>query len=234
MTAAWWEGPLVGFDLETTGPDPETARIVTACVVLDVPGRDPEVRTWLADPGVDIPDAAAAVHGITTEHARAHGQDPADVVAKIMGALAVTMDDHRAPVVAFNASFDFTVLDREARRHGFDPLHPDPVIDPFVLDKQLDRYRRGKRKLVAVAAHYGVTLDDAHTADADALAAVHVVRAMGRIAPFPPPDQLHRAQVAWRAEQCASLEDYFRRTKDPDTVIAREWPVLPLPVGATA
>lgn len=229
MTAPWWERPLAGFDLETTGPDPETARIVTACVVIDDPGQDPTASTWLVDPGTEIPAAATAVHGITTAQAR-QGQPAADAVQSIITQLTLAIDGGH-PVVAFNAAFDFTVLDREARRYGLEPLTPHPVIDPFVLDKQVDRYRRGGRKLIDVAAVYGVDLVDAHTADADALAAVRVARAIGAREPHPPNDAhvLHAGQIVWRAEQCASLEDYFRRTKDPTTVIARAWPVLPVP-----
>lgn len=227
----WWEGPLVGFDLETTGPDPETARIVTACVVRDVPGERPTVASWLADPGVDIPDGAAAVHGITTEHARAQGMDAADVVAQLLAVLAGNLAEG-TPLVAFNAAFDFTVLDREARRHGRDPLVPHPVVDPFVLDKQADRYRRGGRKLTDVTALYGVALVDAHTAEADALAAVHVAREIGR-RHRPPADAgaLHAGQIVWRREQCESLQDYFRRTKDPTAVVDGSWPVRPLDVA---
>lgn len=224
MTAPWWEGPLVGFDLETTGPDPDTARIVTACVVVDTPGQAPVVTTWLVDPGVEISEGATAVHGITTEHAREHGERALHAVASILSVL----DSQDAPLVAFNAAFDFTVADREARRHGLRPLDPEPVIDPFVLDKQADRYRRGGRKLTDVAAHYGVDLTDAHTADADALAAVHVARAIGRTHQ-PPADahHLHLGQIAWRRQQCESLQDWLRRTSDPKTVVDPTWPVHP-------
>lgn len=227
MNAPWWEGPLVGFDLETTSPDPETARIVTATVVLDRPGADPILRTWLVDPGIDIPEAATSVHGITTEHAREHGQDPATAAREVIDALVEGLDHHGAPVVAFNAAFDFTVLDREARRYGLGPLAPDPVIDPFVLDKQVDRFRRGKRTLTALCEHYGVALTDAHDATADALAAVGLVRELGRRHPFPDPGVLHAAQVGWRAEQCASLAEYFARQGRPQEVRG-EWPLLPV------
>lgn len=226
MTAPWWDGPLIGFDLETTGVDPDTARIVTACVVCDAPGQDPSVATWLVDPEVEIPDEAAAVHGVTTERARSEGEDSATAVALILAVLKARLRDGH-PVVAFNAAYDFTVLDREARRHGFGPLAPHPVVDPFVLDKQADRYRRGKRTLTACAEHYAVQLDAAHTADADALAAVHVARAIGR-QHQPPADAhaLHAGQIQWRAQQSASLQDYLRR-QDPDVVVDPTWPVRP-------
>lgn len=225
MTAPWWERPLVGFDLETTGPDPETARIVTACVVVDEPGQEPVVMNWLVDPGVEIPEGAAAVHGVTTEHAREQGQPARAAIGRILEVLRA----QAGPLVAFNAPYDFTVLDREARRYGLASLDPSPVIDPFVLDKRVDPYRRGKRTLTACSAHYGVQLDNAHSADADAFAAVQIARAIGWRLPHPPADArvLHAAQVTWRRQQSASLQDYLRR-QDPTVVVNGSWPVHPL------
>ena len=55
-----------------------------------------------------------------------------------------------------------------------------PVIDPLVIDKAVDRYRKGKRTLEAAAAFYGVPLDDAHDAGADAIAAGRVAQAIAR------------------------------------------------------
>lgn len=232
MSAAWWEAPLVGFDLETTGPDPETALIVSACVVATIPYSTLWDRTWLIDPDVEIPAEATAVHGITTEQAHADGI-PADVaVHEIITELAAAWA-RGIPLVAFNAAYDFTVLDREARRHGFDPLVPAVVVDPYVLDKHLDPYRKGKRTLTAECAHYGVELTDAHDAGADALAAVGLARAIGRRAPLPAPEVLHAAQVRWRAEQCASLADYFARQGKPQ-VVRGEWPILPVLVEVLA
>ncbi len=224
MTAPWWESTLVGFDLETTGADPETARIVTACIVTVEPDGHTAPVTWLVDPGVDIPAGATAVHGITTERARADGWAAADAIPEIVEVLRATP----LPLVAFNAAYDFTVLDREARRHSVTPLYPHPVIDPFVLDKQADRYRKGSRKLVDVARHYGVELDAAHTADADAVAAVMVARAIGARTPHPPAglDALHAGQIVWRREQCESLADYFAQQGTPQTVDPT-WPVHP-------
>lgn len=71
---SWISGPLLAFDLETTGTDVETDRIVTAAVVrLEADGSVSRERTWLLDPGVAIPEQASAIHGISTERARAHG-----------------------------------------------------------------------------------------------------------------------------------------------------------------
>ncbi len=82
------------------------------------------------------------------------------------------------------------------------------VIDPLVLDKALDRYRRGSRKLADVCAHYGITLDNAHDASADTLAAIALARALARAYPQiarMTPQELHEFQVKAKAEQAASL-----------------------------
>lgn len=221
--------PLVGFDLETTGPDPEDARIVTAAIVFV--DRDGELLTrqdWLVNPGVPIPDGATRVHGITTERAQADGMPAAEATDEIITILAMYLAQGW-PVVAFNAAYDFTVLDREAHRHGLGELVARTIVDPHVLDKHVDPYRKGKRTLTATAEHYKVTLDDAHEAYADALAAVHVTRAIAsRNLPIAGQSltDLHELQRVWRAQQAASLESYFRRT-DPTATVVGAWPVYP-------
>ncbi len=229
---SWHTGRLCGFDLETTGVDVETDRIVTACVVRCGGGQPTESATWLADPGVPIPDEAAAVHGITTEKARAEGKPAAEVVGDVLAALREAIAQG-VPVVAMNARFDLTMLDREARRYGHTPL-PDGreglcVVDPLVLDKAVDRYRSGSRKLTALCAHYQVPIGEAHTADADAIAACRVAWRIGtlhpHIAAYSLPD-LHAVQAGWAAEQAASLQEYLRR-KDPAAVCPPEWPLIP-------
>lgn len=228
---------LVAFDSETTGTDVDTARLVTVAVVV-LTRPDPSVqftRTdyhWLINPGVPIPDAAAAVHGITTEKAQAEGANPATAVGEVLEVLAA----HQVaglPVVGHNVVFDFTILDREARRHGHTSPAPSRVVDTYVLDKHADTYRRGPRTLTATAAHYGVTLDEAHEATADALAAARIAWAISSRYPdigTADLDQLHQSQVEWKAQQSASLQDYLRRN-DPTTVVNGDWPVQPLPHG---
>lgn len=232
---SWHMGRLAAFDLETTGPDPTEARIVTAAVNVTGGEQLDEPHSWLVDPGVEIPQGAIDVHGITNEMARAEGMPAARAVAEILDVLAAQVEA-RIPIVAFNARFDMTVLDREARRHGLTGLEErfEPgavcVIDPYVLDKQIDRYRRGKRTLSDVCAHYGVGLLSAHTAVADALAAAEIARRLGeRAADLQGLDtsDLHQSQVAWAAEQARSLQEYFERQGRSDRVEAA-WPVIPI------
>ncbi len=217
------------FDLETTGVDVQADRIVTAHVgVLDPRGREIAARDWLADPGIPIPDGATAVHGITTERARAEGRPAAEVVSEVAHALRALFRQG-VPVVAYNASYDFSLLAAECRRHGIDPIDvPSPVIDPLVIDKAYDRYRPGKRTLEIVAAHYAVPLDGAHDASADAVAAGRVAQALAREFALPATaDELHTRQIAWARAQAASLTEYFVKIGriEPEEHLDGTWPV---------
>lgn len=238
---SWHTEPLLGFDLETTGINVETARIVTAAAVDYKPGDSIDTlpdraRLWLANPGIPIPAEATRVHGVTTEVAQANGRPAGQVADEIADVLAANLSTG-IPVVAMNGRYDFTVLDRELRRHGLRTLWerlggdtpPGPVIDPYVIDKQADKFRRGSRKLEALAVHYGVTLAAAHRADADALAAVEVAVAIGEKYPQlqVPADQLHVWQAWWARQQAAEFQKHLRKT-DPYAVVDGEWPLIPL------
>ena len=224
-----WTDAVGVFDLETTGVDVRTDRIVTAHVGLLGPDGAPvQALSWLADPGVEIPAGATAVHGITTEHARAHGRPATAVVAEVVAALR-ELFDAGVPVVAYNAPYDFSLLFHEALRHGIRPIDaPAPVIDPLVLDKAHDRYRKGKRTLEVVAAHYAVRLDGAHDAAADAIAAGRVAQALARRFDLDGPlEDLHTQQIGWARAQAESLTEYFVRIGRIDAAdpVDGSWPI---------
>ncbi|MFD7613498.1 3'-5' exonuclease [Streptomyces sp. NPDC059828] len=238
---AWHREPLVGFDLETTGTDPLDARIVTAAVVAVEDGRPVRRCTWLADPGIRIPAQASAIHGISSERAAADGRPASEVAEQI----AETLTGHwqaGVPVVAYNAAFDLTLLSAELARHGLPSLSErlgqgtdasaiGPVIDPYTIDRAVDRYRRGKRTLEAVCAEYGVVLDEAHEASADALAAVRVACAIAErhasVAAVTP-TELHSRQIRWYADWAADFQDFLRRKGTHDAVVDGTWPVRAL------
>ncbi|PZU40085.1 MAG: DNA polymerase III subunit epsilon [Microbacterium sp.] len=226
-----WCRTLGVFDLETTGVDVEVDRIVSAHVGVVGPGGAViEHASWLADPGIEIPEGATAVHGITTAHARKHGRPAREVVGEIVNRLR-DLFTAGIPVVAYNAPFDFSMLKYEAQRLGIAPiLSPAPVIDPLVVDKTFDRYRRGKRTLDAVAAHYEVLLEAAHDASADAIAAGRVAQAIAaRFADRLPATgaELHTRQIAWARAQAESLSEYFIRIGrlDPAESLDGSWPI---------
>lgn len=179
----WSQHPVVGFDTETTGIDPLNDRLVTASVIV----VDPEgvhKHYWLADPGVEIPQKAMQVHGISTEKARSEGRPINEVLEEVAALLTSHLRENH-PIVAFNSGYDLTLLETELTRHGLDSLQTrighsvEPVLDPFLLDKYVDKWRKGKRKLENVAMHYGVWADDDfHNAEADVLATLRVLGAI--------------------------------------------------------
>ncbi|MFI6449003.1 3'-5' exonuclease [Kitasatospora sp. NPDC050543] len=240
MQQHWFTGPLASFDTETTGVDVETDRIVSAALVVQLtPGQAPQTATWLADPGVPIPEGARAVHGITDERVRADGRPPRLVVTEIARALG---EQARAgiPVVVMNAPYDLTLLDRELRRHRGCSLAEGLgaaellVLDPRVLDKHLDRYRKGRRTLTDLCAHYGVELAGAHDASADATAALGLVRALaarypGALGGFTAAE-LHLRQAVWHAAQARGLQHWFDRSGAQERVDL-SWPLRPARCG---
>lgn len=240
---AWWEGPLAAFDTETTGTDVEQDRIVTAVLdVYDADGTRTESLDLLLNPGIEIPAAATAINGITNEQVQADGIDPVTGLSMLLAAIEDVWG-RRIPIVAFNASFDFTIADREARRHLGRPLvQAGPVIDPMVIDKQVDRWVKGsgQRQLKPTCARYGVELIDWHTAAADAYAAQAVARAMGTKHDAVMPgtlQQLWTWQRGLRRDQAAELQSYFARKGQTNNdgsliVIDGQWPMQAWTGGA--
>jgi DNA polymerase III subunit epsilon len=234
MSGPWHLGMMCAFDIESTGPDPETARLVTACVAwVDGSGNTPPAsRGWLVDPGCDIPEQATAIHGITTAHARENGVPAAAALPEVTGEL-IRAASAGTPVIAYNAPYDLTVLDRETRRHGMAAFGGEldaakgTIVDPFVLDKALDPYRKGSRKLADVAAHYGVKAGEAHTAAGDAVTAARVAWKIAAAYPHVGRmslTELHAFQVKAKAGQARSFQDYLRRTGSAE-VVDGSWPL---------
>lgn len=229
----WHEGPMLAFDTESAGVDATSTFMVTAALCRILPGEGVATRLWMLQPpaGHGIPDGARAIHGISTEHARENGLQRPVALMQIRDAI-VDWLQRGHPLVAFNAAYDCTLLEHELHREGLQTvteLAGDvlPVIDPFVLDKKLSR-RRGSRKLEDQCAHYGVTLDGAHDAGHDALAAARVAWRIGSAYPNLAAlslAELHSEQIHWRKEQCDSLRAYFDSKGQEHDGVDGSWPV---------
>ncbi|MFF7880948.1 exonuclease domain-containing protein [Streptomyces sp. NPDC020794] len=247
---AFAEALRLGWDTETTGPDPVEDRIVSAAVVARDGVLPDRIFPFLINPGVPIPPEATAVHGIDDVRVQAEGRDPKSALDEIATHLAAAIS-FGTPVVAFNQSFDWSILHYDLLRHGLPTVAdrvgpgPYPLVDPHVLDKQCDVYVKGSgmRKLMPTATRYGVVLEDWHTAEADAVAALLIAEA--QFLRYPQlnsygPQQLFAAQQAWRAEQQASLQRWFRTKATPeqggapDKVIDGSWPLIPAQRGGAA
>lgn len=218
-------------DVESTGVDTFNDRIVTWCAVMLMPTGHIDASHELVNPGVPIPPSATAIHGITDEMVQATGNLPDESLWRFVDRIADAVKAE-IPLIGMNPSFDLTMLDAECRRHGIPTVEEAagvplrPVVDVYVLDKHVDPYRKGSRKLDALCEHYRVRHDGAHDALADAIAsarvAYRIANTFDEIGQMPL-QRLHDAQVLWKAEQAASLQAHFRKT-NPEALVDPCWP----------
>jgi DNA polymerase III subunit epsilon len=194
---SWHLARMAPFDLETTGPDPEQARIVEAYFGRVGGGRPAEdYAALLVNPGVDCPAEATKIHGYSNAHLQEHGEDAVTSIEVIACAVAAALQE-RIPLVGHNIGYDLTVLDRECRRYGLatptDRAGLLVAIDTKVLSKHVDPYRRrvskdqGAHVLKTCAQVFaaGWNEADAHGARYDALTAARIAWRMGAVATLP-------------------------------------------------
>lgn len=208
MSEPWFRSRLAPLDFETSGIDPHEAIIVTAHLNRVGGGRDAEPTNWVLSPGgLEIPAEAAAIHGYSTERARAEGVDHRVGVDAIAAAVAQVLRIG-IPLVGHNlGGYDLTVLDAECRRWDVEPVldrvgEPGyfPVLDTMVLDKHVAPFRKrvsptqGPYMLRTSAETYelGWNEADAHGAEYDALMSARVAYRIGVIAHAP-----HRDRPDW-------------------------------------
>ncbi|WP_034659259.1 MULTISPECIES: 3'-5' exonuclease [unclassified Corynebacterium] len=215
---------MLAFDLETTSANPKDARIVTSALVR-IDGRDVQKVEHLADPGIEIPQAATDVHGITTERAQAEGRPHEEVLKDTVDAIKAAWDDGLTLIV-YNAAFDLTVL----RSLTGDFTVTGPVFDPYVIDRVSDKWRKGKRTLGAACEHYGVELGNAHEATADALAAARVAWKQVRqhypnLAQMDENELMEFQAVKWYEDRVAFKKYLEGKGRDASDV-STAWPLI--------
>ncbi|MET0448120.1 MAG: exonuclease domain-containing protein [Aeromicrobium sp.] len=219
----WHRTALASLDFETTGIDPSSDRVLSYALLGDR-GDD---TCGLIDAGVEIPPASAAVHGLTAE-ALAGAPAPVDAIAEV-AAWVQHLVDRQVGLVVFNAAYDLTMLRAEIDRWGL--TQPDwerlLVVDPFVIDWGIELGGLGPRRLTDVARYYGVALDNAHDARADAWAAREVAYEIGRCHPGiaeAPLEHLMDCQREWYARRADDWNEYALRV-DRDLDDPLGWPL---------
>lgn len=228
----WHAGELLAFDLETTGVDRFDDVPVSFALVRARDGAIVATESGLVDPGRDIPAAASAVHGITTARARSEGS-PLPAAVALVAERILDAGSRGVPIVGMNLDYDLTMLDSCRRRVDGRGLMEEgfggPVLDVLVLDRHYDRYRRGKRTLVDLCREYGVVVERAHDAAADAAASLAVLTAMcGRYEELSgtSPNELHRAQIEWHRDWAVSYSEWCRRNgRPPLDAEDTDWPI---------
>lgn len=266
MTAPpkWHQTHMVGLDTETTGTDPRHEHIVTAAIVHTAPGSRPITMQWLVHPETEIPDGAAAVHGWTLDRLeqrlQGHGglriagrrevQITREAALQEIAAQAVGAMLRDVALVVCNASYDLTLLEAELTRAGLPTLTEKAggirgVVDPMVLEKAWDPYRRvrggckgGKHKcggcgtedktLGSLCLHYGIFHAGAHDAAADTLAAMRLAVRLTNLWPDIARlklSTLFERQVGWRRSQADSLRAYFDKHEIEHDGVDPGWPL---------
>ncbi len=163
--------PLVSLDLETTGTDPMTSRIVEIALCVDgVAGKK-----WLVNPGVPIPAEATAVHGITDADV-AMALPFANVAPCVLNIL-----DGSCDLLGYNLRrLDLPLLDEELRRCG----HKLKLDGVRIIDCYGIFAKKHQRRLEdAVRVYCNREHEAKHGALADALATRDVLR--GQLAAYP-------------------------------------------------
>lgn len=226
--APWYEGAIAALDFETTGVDPFTCRPVSVAFFCDDPEMEHALFQYsgIVDCGVDVPDTTSAIHGITTARVQAEG---------VLAALALSVVNSRLkecaecgiPLVIMNVRYDWTLLRAELERH--ECLLPEGVtlVDPMIIDRKFDKYRRGSRRLADLCHTYGLpALDDAHDAMEDARAAIGVTRAMARkyLSSVPLRD-LAMLQAKWFEDFRVGRNAYWKAQGD-ERFMEPGWPLL--------
>ena len=221
---------FAGFDIESTGISPAEDRIVTFSIIFEG-----EVYEWMVDPGIEIPEGASNVHGVTTEMARADGLPPSEALPEIWESFKNLSAWDDVMLTAYNCPFDLTMLREELKRHGVidhdsteveELVSKMGIIDPLVVDKATNPYRRGSRKLVDVAEHHGFSLTNAHNSTADVEATMYLASMfMTKFTDKATPAQLMELQATAKAEQSASLSAYFKKQGREDWEVDGSWPI---------
>jgi DNA polymerase-3 subunit epsilon len=192
--------PIACVDLETTGVSITQDRIVEISIVKLHPDGKREVKTRRMNPGIPIPKEASAVHGIYDEDVAAE-----PTFKELANGIKQFLDN--CDLCGFNSNkFDFPILTEEFIRAGLDVN----FRDRHLVDVQQIFFKKEPRTLSAAYKFYcDKELENAHSAEADALATVDILFAQIN----------HYSDLSNRVEELAQLSkgedflDYSRRIK---------------------
>ena len=160
--------PLLFFDIESTGLDISTDRIVEISMIKVMPDGTRQVKTRRVNPTIPIPAAAQAVHGISDEDVK-----DCPTFAQLAKSMYQWMEG--CDIAGYNSiSFDVPLLAEEFMRAGIEP----DFHDRDMVDVQVIFYKKEPRTLSGAYKFYcDKNLEDAHAAEADTMATLEVLEA---------------------------------------------------------
>lgn len=217
---------ILVLDCESSGVDTANDRIITWFMRAREGDKVVFERNWILDPGVEIPEEAAAVHGMSTEWVREHGRkDVSTAIDEIVHELS-EYAHYGFVVCGFNHAFDLAMLEAEAKRHfkGVQNLaikdRPDTrYVDPAIFSRVFDKYVKGGHQLITVAKRNGIEIEEGrlHAADYDVevtekLVKVMLNRAWRELSDLREgctPDEFVTRLQAWQKEQKQLWADHL-------------------------
>lgn len=160
--------PLAFIDLETTGVNPGTDRIVEIAIVKILPDGSKSVKCKRINPGIPIPKGASDIHGITDEMVK---DEP--TFKQVAQELKQMLDG--CDFAGYNSNrFDIPLLMEEFLRAEVD----FDMKNRKLLDVQNIFHKMEPRTLSAAYKFYcSKTLDGAHSAEVDATATYEILEA---------------------------------------------------------
>ncbi|WP_072791303.1 exonuclease domain-containing protein [Ferrithrix thermotolerans] len=183
-TSSLWsrDKVILVFDLETTGVNVEDDLPVSYSLVQYAFGQVVYEAHQIVDPGRPIPKETTAIHRISDEIAQSFGIPLKSALTQLREAL-INASKMQWIVLGMNVSFDLTLVDRACKRHLGSGLldlgYNAPTLDVLVIDRHLDRYSKGKRRLSELAHTYDVhTNDNLHNSLVDAKVTLSVLLAI--------------------------------------------------------
>lgn len=162
------KNPIVFFDLETTGINVSSDRIVEITYLKVEPNGNKTSKTLRINPQMHIPEQASAVHGI-------YDQDVADCPAFRQVAASIAKDIEGCDLAGYNSiNFDIPLLVEEFLRADVDiDLKKRKFVDVMVIF-----YKQEPRNLSAAYKFYcGKDLSNAHSSEADTMATLEILEA---------------------------------------------------------
>jgi DNA polymerase-3 subunit epsilon len=186
--------PICFFDLETTGINITTDRIVEIAIFKVFPNGNKESKTWLVNPTIPIPAETTAIHGISNEKV---ANEP--TFAELASTVYNMIKD--SDLAGFNSDrFDIPLLAEELLRAGVD----FDMKNRVAVDIQTIFHKKEERTLAAAYKFYcGETLENAHSAEADTMATYEILKSQ-----FDRYDDL--------PQDMKSLSEYTTRKKTAD------------------
>ncbi len=168
MSALQLTRPLAFIDLETTGTNVATDRIIEIAVIKVMPDKSVLNKTKRINPGIPIPAATTAIHGITDEDVK-----DAPYFKQVANEYKQFLEN--CDIAGYNSNrFDVPLLVEEFLRLD---LNFDIKSRKFV-DVQKIFHLMEKRTLSAAYKFYcDKDLENAHSAEADAIATYEILEA---------------------------------------------------------